>query len=51
MHPQHAKSLLLMLTTAAALMCVMLTLVCVATQLERLAVERLKIRPECLVGV
>jgi hypothetical protein len=36
--------------TTAIMMCALLLLVHIATQLEMLAVERLKLRPECLVG-
>ena len=50
MHPSHHHSLLLMATATAAIMCAFLMLVCIVTQREMLAVERLKIRPECLVG-
>lgn len=39
---------ILIFTASIVLMCVPLLLVCIVTQREMLALERLKFRPECL---
>ena len=46
----NTLNILLVAMTTAIMMCALLLLVHIATQLEMLAVERLKLRPECLVG-
>lgn len=46
----NTLNILLVAMTTAIMMCALLLLVHIATQLEMLAVQRLKLRPECLVG-